>query len=80
MPSLVICAKLYMYTGFSLLEGMGESPHQPKFLRSEKFLCSFLRFLPTKYLFPPHQKSIQPNKKIKTSFSVVVTAPVPFLF
>ena len=28
----------------------------------------------------PHQKSIQHNKKIKTSFLVVVIPPVPFSF
>ena len=30
--------------------------------------------------FPPHQKSVQPNKKIKMSFLVAVIPPVPFLF
>ena len=35
--------------------------------------------LPTKFLFPPQQKSIQPNKKMKVSFLTVVI-PVPFLF
>ena len=56
--------------------GDGESPlNQPK-------IWSFLPHppLPTKFLFPPHQKSIQPNKKIKTSLLAVVIAPVPFLF
>ena len=31
-------------------------------------------------LIPPLKKSIQPNKKIKTSFLVIVIPPVPFLF
>ena len=37
-------------------------------------------FLPTKLLFPAHQKSIQRNKKIKMSFLAVNIAPVPILF
>ena len=50
---------------------MGESSHQPK-------ICSFTPSPPNFY--SSHQKSIQPNKKIKTSFLAVVIAPVTFLF
>ena len=50
----------------------GESPKPAKNL-------IFPPPLPTKFLFPPHQKSIQPNKKIKVSFLAAVI-PVPFLF
>ena len=39
-----------------------------------------LSCLATKFLFPPHQKSIKPSKKRKTSFLVVIVAPVPILF
>ena len=53
------------------IEGMGESHNQPK-------ICSFTPSPPN--FFPSHQKSIQPNKKIKTSFLAVAIAPVPFLF
>ena len=49
--------------------GMGESPHQTNSAH-----------LPHQIFIPSHQKSIQPNKKIKTSFLVVVIAPIPFLF
>ena len=51
-------------------EGIGESPHQPT-------ICSFT---PHQIFIPSHQKSIQPNKKLKTSFLAVVIAPVPFSF
>ena len=51
---------------------MGESPPPAKHL--------LILPLPTNVLFPPHQKSIQPNRKMKTSFLAVVIAPVPFLF
>ena len=53
--------------------GMGAVPRT-----SQKFTHS--PTLPTKFLFPPVQKSIQPNKKTKTSFLAVVIAPVPFWF
>ena len=42
---------------------------------NRNFIILFLR---TKFLFLPHQKPIQSNKKIKTSFLAVVIAPVPF--
>ena len=62
----------YIYTGFSLLVGWRESARPAK-----NFLIPLLL---TKFLFPPEEKSIRPNKKIKTSFLAVVIAPVPFLF
>ena len=43
--------------GFSLLGGWGESPHQTK-------MCSFPS--PKQIFIVSLQKSIQPNKKIKT--------------
>ena len=51
---------------------MGEYPPPGKNL--------LILLLPTKILFPPHQRSIQSNRKVKTSFLAVVIAPVPFLF
>ena len=63
---------IYIYTGFSLLVGWRESARPAK-----NFLISLLL---TKFLFPPEEKSIQPNKTIKTTFLAVVIAPVPFLF
>ena len=64
---LISSFQMYIHTGLSLLRGWGSPPYQPK-------ICS----PPSpKFLFPPHQKSIQPNKK--TSFLAVVIAPVPFL-
>ena len=35
---------------------------------------------PHKIFISSHQKSIQPNKKRKTSFLALAIAPVPFLF
>ena len=50
---------------------MGESPQQPK----------FAHLPPRHQIFLPYpQKSVQPNKKVKTSVLAVVIAPVPFLF
>ena len=49
---------------------MGESPNQQK-------ICLFTP--PHQIFILSHQKSIQPNKKIKTSFLAVVIASVPFL-
>ena len=51
--------------------GAGESPNQQKFADLPRSHQIFIPF---------HQKSIQSNKKIKTSFLTVVIAPVPFLF
>ena len=51
--------------------GMGESPNQQK-------ICLFTP--PHQIFIPSHQKLIQPNKKIKTSFLAVVIAAVPFWF
>ena len=56
---------IYIYPAFRPLGRCGESPPPSK----------NLLIYPT-----PHQKSIQPNKKMKTSFLAVVIAPVPFLF
>ena len=51
--------------------GVGESPTNQQFAHSPP---------PHQIFIPSHQKSIQPNKKIKMSFLAVVIAPVPFLF
>ena len=52
-------------------EGWGSPPTNQKFGHSPS---------PRQILIPSHQKSIRPNKRIKTSFLAVVIAPVPFLF
>ena len=69
---------IYLYIaiyiqGFPCWGDEGSPHYQPK-------ICSFP--LATKFVFPPHQKSVQPNKKMKLSFLAVpvLTAPVPFLF
>ena len=51
---------------------MGEYPPPAKHL--------LILPIPTKILFSPHQRSIQPNRNVKTSFLAVVIAPVPFRF
>ena len=51
--------------------GMGESHTNQRFA---------LLPPPHKIFIPSHQKSIQSNKKIKTSILAVVMAPVSFLF
>ena len=65
---------MYIYNIYRVFPtgGMGGVPPPAKNL--------LIPLLPTKFLFPPHQKSIQPNKKIKTSFLAVAIAPVPILF
>ena len=60
-----------VYTGLSLLGGWGSPPTNQKFGHSPP---------PHQIFIPSHQKSIQANKRIKTSFLAVVIAPVPFLF
>ena len=50
-----------IYTGFSQLGEWGESPQPTKNL--------FILLLPTKFLFPPNQKSILPNIKKTVIFS-----------
>ena len=56
---------LYIYTpGFPYWGDGGSPPHQPKICS-----CPPPSHLPTEFLFPPHQKSIQPNKKSKNIFS-----------
>ena len=59
----------YIYTRFSPLVWWGESPRPAKNL--------LIPLLLTKFLFLREEKSIQPNRKIKTSFLAVVIAPPP---
>ena len=51
--------------------GMGKSPPTKKIAHSPT---------PHQIFIASHQKPIQSNKKIKTSFLAVVIAPVAFLF
>ena len=51
--------------------GRGSPPTNKKFADLPRSHQIFIPF---------HQKSIQSNKKIKTSFLTVVISPVPFLF
>ena len=69
--SLYIKACWQSLCGFSLLGGWGSLPTNQKFGHSPP---------PQQMFIPSHEKSIQPNQKIKTSFLAVVIAPVPFLF
>ena len=58
---------------FECVLGAGESSPDTtiqKFVHSSPF--------PTKFLFPPHQKSIQSNKKLKCHFLAAVIAPGAF--
>ena len=70
-------SSLYMKTCWQSLYGvfrtggMGESPNNKKFAHLPP---------PHQIFIPSHQKSIQPNKKIKASVLAVVIVPVPFLF
>ena len=57
--------------GFPYWGDGGVRPNNQKFTQSTP---------PHQIFIPSHQKSIQSNKKIKTSFLAVVIAPVPFLF
>ena len=59
------------YTRFSLLPGWGSPPIRHKYAHSAP---------PHQSLILSPQKSIQPNKKIKTSFLDVVIAPVYTIF
>ena len=60
-----------VYTGFSLVGGWSSPSTNQKFFHS-----------PTPYqiFILSDQLSIQPNKKIKTSFLAVFIVPVPFCF
>ena len=58
--------------------GMGGILTAPPSPHTSQKLALFL--LSTKFLLPLQQKSIQLDKKIKTSFSAVFIAPLPFLF
>ena len=66
---------LHIKTGFSLLRGWGVGggvgPPTTKNL--------LIHPPPHQIFIPSHQKSIEPNKKIKTSFLAIVIAPVAFL-
>ena len=73
---------MHMYTGFSILRGLGECPPiSQKFAHSSPTWKNHPPFSPTKILFSPHQKLIilLTNKKcsshnpIKSSFLTVVT-------
>ena len=68
------CIQVFPYWGNG---GNTHPPPTPSPHTSQK-LALFL--LSTKFLLPLQQKSIQPDKKIKTSFSAVFIAPLPFLF
>ena len=69
---------IYIYIWFIYIQVFpywgdgGSPPIQPQ-------ICSFPP-PPHQIFIPSHQKTIQPNKKIKRSFLAVVIAPVPFLF
>ena len=56
----------YIYTEFPLHVGCGDSPPLAKIL-----------FIPHS---PPQQKSVQPNKKIKTSFLVVLIPKFEYIY
>ena len=76
----VMCMELFqyiekpackVYTVFSLLGGWRSC------FTNQKFAHSALSY---QIFILSHQKSVQPNKKRKTSFLPVSIAPVPFLF
>ena len=64
---------LHIKTGFSLLRGWGAGVGPP----TTKNLL--IHPPPHQIFIPSYQKSIEPNKKIKTSFLAIVIAPVAFL-